>query len=75
MFSFVTRFLLYFVVFRKLLSQTFAHTFWSTQQNLSWSFLYTIKKIIFEKYILDIEKIFIKDLNYFVGHPVYKKAF
>ena len=30
-----------------------------------------IKKYIFEKYILDIEKNFIKDLNFFVGHPVY----
>ena len=37
-------------------------------QNLSWSFLYAIKKNYFWKYILDIEKIFIKD--FFVGHPV-----
>ena len=39
-------------------------------QNLSWSLLYMIKKIIFEEYILDVEKIFIKDLNFFVGHLV-----
>ena len=77
--SFVTRFLLFFVVFRKLLSRLLLITFDLLKeilslryQNLSSSFLYTIKKIIFKEYILDVEKIFIKDLNFFVGHPVYK---